>query len=64
MNENIDRNSDAVPPLWDGKGIIYNVTIKVASPIEEAWLRWLKAEHIPDIMATGFFTHAVTTRLL
>jgi len=44
--------------------IIYNVTIKVAAPIEEAWLQWLKAEHIPDVLATGCFTHAVVTRLL
>jgi len=44
--------------------IIYNVTIKVAAPIEEAWLQWLKAEHIPDVLATGCFTHAVATRLL
>ena len=44
--------------------IIYNVTIKVASPIQEAWLQWLKEEHIPDIIGTGCFTRAVITRLL
>lgn len=44
--------------------IIYNVTIKVAAPIQDAWLHWLKEEHIPEVLATGCFTHAVTTRLL
>jgi hypothetical protein len=44
--------------------IIYNVTVKVAEPIKEAWLKWLKEEHIPEVMATGCFTHAVATRLL
>ncbi|RYY69123.1 MAG: DUF4286 family protein [Chitinophagaceae bacterium] len=44
--------------------IIYNVTIKVAEPIQEAWLQWLKEVHIPDVIGTGCFTHAVVTRLL
>lgn len=44
--------------------IIYNVTIKVAAPIEDAWLQWLTGEHIPDVVGTGCFTHAVVTRLL
>ncbi len=44
--------------------IIYNVTIKVAAPIEDAWLQWLTEEHIPDVIGTGCFTHAVVTRLL
>jgi len=44
--------------------IIYNVTIKVAAPIEDAWLQWLTEEHIPDVVGTGCFTHAVVTRLL
>ncbi len=44
--------------------IIYNVTIKVAAPIEDAWLQWQQQEHIPEMIATGCFTHAVLTRLL
>ncbi len=44
--------------------IIYNVTIKVAEPINDAWLQWLTQEHIPDVVGTGCFTHAVVTRLL
>lgn len=44
--------------------IIYNVTIKVAWPVAEPWLRWLQQEHIPGIIGTGCFTHATVLRLL
>lgn len=44
--------------------IIYNVTIKVAEPIHDAWLQWLQQEHVPEVVGTGCFTHAVITRLL
>jgi Domain of unknown function (DUF4286) len=44
--------------------IIYNVTIKVDHSIAVSWLQWLKEEHIPDIIATGCFTHATILHLL
>ena len=44
--------------------IIYNVTIKVQESIKAEWLTWLKAEHIPEVIATGCFTHAVILQLL
>ena len=44
--------------------IIYNVTIKVHESIKTDWLQWLKAEHIPDLIKTGCFTHAVILRLM
>lgn len=44
--------------------IIYNVTTKVDHSIADAWLRWLKDEHVPDLIATGCFTHATILRLL
>lgn len=34
---------------------IYNVTVKVEPQIAEAWLAWLRNEHIPQVMATGCF---------
>jgi hypothetical protein len=43
---------------------IYNVTIKVQEPIHEAWLQWLKEEHVPEVLATGCFTNATIVRLL
>lgn len=44
--------------------IIYNVTTKVDHTVATAWLNWLTTEHIPDIIATGCFTHATVLHLL
>lgn len=35
--------------------IIYNVTIKVANTIADAWLKWMKETHLKDMMSTGKF---------
>ena len=43
---------------------IYNVTIKVDAAIADAWLQWLKEEHIPEVMATGCFDEYKIVRLL
>ncbi len=54
-----------VPPLGGGGGIlIYNVTIKVHISIKEDWLQWIKEEHIPEVIETGCFTHAIILKLL
>ncbi len=44
--------------------IVYNVTTKVSHAIAADWLAWMKAEHIPDLVNTGCFTHAVILHLL
>jgi hypothetical protein len=44
--------------------IIYNVTIKVDPSVAEAWLPWMRDEHIPAIMGTGCFTGYRMVRLL
>lgn len=44
--------------------IIYNVTTKVTNNINDAWLRWMKQEHIPAIMNTGLFHDYRICRLL
>lgn len=44
--------------------IVYNVTIKIAPRIEEAWLQWQMEEHIPEIMSTGLFREWRMFRLL
>ena len=44
--------------------IIYNVTIKITNTIHADWLQWLKAEHVPEVIQTGCFTHATILRLL
>lgn len=44
--------------------IIYNVTIKVNQDIVEDWLRWMKEEHMPELLQTGIFTESRLCRLL
>jgi len=44
--------------------IIYNVTTKVAHAINSDWLTWMKNVHIPEIIATGCFTHATILKLM
>lgn len=44
--------------------IIYNVTVKVNHSIAESWIKWLKEEHIPDIINTGCFSHATILHLI
>jgi hypothetical protein len=63
MNES-SNSYTPVPPLRGGEGFIYNVTIKVATPIATEWLQWLKEEHIADVINTGCFTHATILQLL
>lgn len=39
---------------------IYNVTNKVSWAIQEEWVKWMKEEHIPKVMATGcFYNHRI-----
>jgi hypothetical protein len=44
--------------------VVYNITTKVHASIDAAWLQWQQEEHIPEIMATGFFTAYKLFRLL
>ncbi len=34
---------------------LYNVTIGIDKEIELEWIKWIKEQHIPKIMDTGFF---------
>lgn len=44
--------------------LIYNVTSKVAWPIHESWVQWMKEVHIPEVMSTGCFLKYQLVRLL
>lgn len=44
--------------------IIYNVTTQADKEIAQAWLQWIKEEHIPEILATGCFSSATVLHLL
>ena len=36
--------------------LVYNVTVKVNTDIHEEWLEWMKKTHIPEVLATGYFS--------
>lgn len=44
--------------------LLYNVTVSVDQRIEADWLRWMKNEHIPEVMNTGMFTMHRICRLV
>ena len=43
---------------------IYNVTSRVEAGVAEAWLAWMREEHVPRVLATGLFTHHRILHLL
>lgn len=43
---------------------IYNVTITIEEDIHDAWLKWIKKVHIPDVMRTGCFVENKICKLL
>lgn len=43
---------------------IYNVTINVEEDIHSQWLKWIREIHIPEMIATGKFTHAKMLRVM
>ncbi|MDY8136941.1 DUF4286 family protein [Aquimarina sp. 2201CG5-10] len=43
---------------------IYNVTINIEETAHDEWLEWMKAEHIPNMIATGKFSKALLTKVL
>jgi hypothetical protein len=43
---------------------IYNVTTQLAWSIHNEWLQWMQEVHIPEVVATGCFTHHRMVRLL
>ena len=44
--------------------ILYNVTINIDQQIEHEWLRWMKAEHVPAVLATGLLLTSNVLKLL
>lgn len=44
--------------------IIYSVTVGIDLTVEQDWLQWMRAVHIPDVMATGYFTSWHMARLI
>ncbi|SNY95399.1 DUF4286 family protein [Flagellimonas pacifica] len=44
--------------------LIYNVTINVDESVHDQWLLWMKDKHVPDMLATGKFSHAKMAKVL
>lgn len=44
--------------------IIYNVTVKIDVEAADEWVKWMKEEHMPELMKTGLFTDSRLCRLL
>lgn len=42
---------------------IYNVTVVVNPLVEERWLKWMRKEHIPNVMDTGLFSSFLFTQV-
>jgi hypothetical protein len=44
--------------------ILYNVTVNLDKNIEADWIAWMKSDHIPEVIATGFFTESKMYRII
>jgi hypothetical protein len=44
--------------------ILYSVTVSLPDHLEREWLDWQREEHIPEVMATGYFSNHSLHRLL
>ena len=44
--------------------ILYNVTVTVDLDVHQEWAKWMRTEHIPDVMSTGMFLSYRFSRLL
>ena len=43
---------------------IYNVTTNIEESAHDEWLKWMREEHIPDVLATGKFLSAKLTQVM
>jgi hypothetical protein len=43
---------------------IYNVTTQISWTIHTEWLQWMKETRIPEVVATGCFTHHRLVKVL
>ena len=44
--------------------IIYNVTVSIDKEVHDEWFRWMKEEHIPEVMNTGCFVESRMCKVL
>lgn len=44
--------------------IIFNTTVNIENDVREEWLQWMKTQHIPRVMETGFFIENKVCKVL
>jgi hypothetical protein len=44
--------------------IIYNVTVNIDASANLEWLKWMKEEHIPDVLKTGYFSECKMSKVM
>jgi hypothetical protein len=44
--------------------IIYSITVVINKDVEDSWLKWMREEHIKEVMKTGYFTNWEMQKLL
>jgi hypothetical protein len=44
--------------------LIYNVTINVENDVKQQWVTWMQTQHIPAVVATGYFTQGKLFKVL
>lgn len=44
--------------------VIYNVTVNIDENVNEEWVKWMKDDHIPAVLATGHFHGSTFSKIL
>ncbi|MFT6716245.1 MAG: hypothetical protein ACJA0Q_000880 [Saprospiraceae bacterium] len=44
--------------------IIYSITFAIETSIEKEWIEYMKSNHIPQLMASGYFTEFQHTKII
>lgn len=44
--------------------LLYSVTVQLAQADAAGWLEWMRSEHIPEVLATGYFSRHRVLRLV
>ena len=44
--------------------IVYSVTVSIDTTREQEWVAWMRATHLPAVMATGCFSHYRFVKLM
>ena len=43
---------------------IYNVTVNIEDSVHEEWVKWMREEHMPEVMQTGCFSENRMVKVL